>query len=107
MDEEDAENFYREFSKHLLEIDELANVVLRGHLLVENDLDAVIAAIFYYPDYIGRLSFERKSEVARAMALRTQNAAVWNTLSALNELRNGIAHNNDPATRRKRMDRLR
>ena len=81
-DEEEADDFYREFSKHLTQIDELANVILRGHLLVENDLDAVISATFFYPEYIkGRVSFERKSQIARAMALRTQEEAVWKTLT--------------------------
>jgi hypothetical protein len=107
MEEEEPEKFYREFSAHLSQIDELANVILRGHLLVERDLDAVIEALFFYPEYVKRLRFERKAQIARAMALRTQTAAVWDTLAALNLLRNGIAHNIDAAERRKRLDGLR
>jgi len=50
MEEEQADKFYREFSAHLSHIDELANVILRGHLLVERDLDAVIEALFSIPN---------------------------------------------------------
>jgi hypothetical protein len=107
-DEEEADDFYKEFSKHLTQIDELANVILRGHLLVENDLDAVIRATFFYPEYIkGRVSFERKSQIARAMALRTQKEAVWETLTALNELRNEVAHKREAKARKAKMDQLR
>jgi hypothetical protein len=104
----DPEKFFRDFSKHLLQIDEPANVILRGHLLVENDLDSVLRATFFYPEFIqDRLSFERKAQMARAMALRTQNEAVWETLSALNALRNEIAHNRDPRPRKAKLNRLR
>jgi hypothetical protein len=107
-DEDDGNKFYSEFSRHLTQIDELANVILRGHLLVESDLDAVMRATFFYPDFIkGRVSFERKGQIARAMALRTQNEVIWDTLTALNELRNEVAHKREAKTRKAKMDQLR
>jgi hypothetical protein len=106
-DELEAERFYTAFSAHLSQIDELATVILRGHLFVERDLDAVMDALFYYPQYVKRLSFERKAQVARAMALRAQDAQVWETLAALNQLRNGIAHNTVANEIQERIDRLR
>src|SRR5260370_8244764 len=41
------------------------------------------------------------------MALRTQNAEVWDTLTALNELRNEVAHKREAKGRKAKMDQLR
>jgi hypothetical protein len=107
-EKEDADRYYRDLSEHLKQFDELGNVVLRAHILVEADLDKVMRATFFYPEYIkGRLQFERKAQIARAMALRTQNAPVWETMKAVNDLRNEVAHGNNWERRHARVEQLR
>ncbi|NEV79801.1 hypothetical protein DYI24_22465 [Rhodopseudomonas sp. BR0C11] len=106
-DLDSSDEFFERFSQHLSQIDEIASIVLRGHLLVEQDLDSVIEAIFFYPQYVTRLSFERKIQIARAMALRMQEDPAWETLRTLNLLRNGIAHSSDIDDRRKKLAELR
>jgi hypothetical protein len=104
------DEFFEEFKKHITKVDELANVVLKSHLLVEQDLDEPIAVIFFHPDHVlnAGLNFDRKVQVVRAMSLRTDLVSVWDLLLALNSLRNQVAHRQtDPAGKKRKMDRLR
>jgi hypothetical protein len=108
-DIDDSDEFFETFKKHLTDVDELANVILKGHFLVEQDLDEAISVIFFHPDHVldGRLSFERKVQIARAMSIRSNNLPTWDVLLALNSMRNEIAHNPARQERKKKMDRLR
>jgi hypothetical protein len=107
-EKEDADRYYRDLSEHLKQFDELANMMLRAHIIVEADLDKVMRATFFYPEYItGRLQFERKAQIARAMALRTQNTQVWETMKAVNDLRNEVAHGHSLERRQARVEQLR
>jgi len=46
-DDSDAFKFYKRFTEQLTEIDELANVVLKGHLVVERDLDDITGGYLF------------------------------------------------------------
>jgi hypothetical protein len=108
-DDFDDEKFYENFKKQLTEVNEFANVILRSHILVEQDLDDALAIIFFHPDYVldSRLSFDRKVKIVRAMSLRADNAPVFEVMFALNALRNSFAHRFEVKEREGRMQRLR
>jgi hypothetical protein len=107
LDDPDAS--YEAFKNHLTDIDEVANVILKGHLLVENDLDDVIRAFFFHPEYIlnDRFRFERKVLIARTMSLNAHKHHHWDLLLALNSLRNEIAHKHAGEERQRRIDGIR
>jgi hypothetical protein len=74
--------------------DELLDVVLRGHLHVEQLLLSMIEHWASSPRYVteARLSFGQKLSIARAFNLHHPNEPIWNALAALNSLRNDLAH---------------
>lgn len=106
---EDSDEFFEKFSKEIREVDEVVNVVLKGHLLVERALDRIISLIFFHPDYIlnGRQSFERKVQIARAMSLNAHDHHHWDLILSVNSLRNEIAHKHPGDERKKKTERVR
>jgi hypothetical protein len=69
---------------------------LRGHLLLEGELDQIISIILFHPEYIlgkrGRFGFEQKVRIARSMSRNADKHHHWDLLLAVNSLRNEIAH---------------
>jgi len=92
-EEGDGDRFIQNFRRHLSQVDEVSNVILRGHLEVERTLDAVVDLIFFRPKYLKsiRLGFADKVSLAKAYA-PDPDAKDWNTIKCLNEARNAIAH---------------
>lgn len=83
------------FKEHLLEVDEVALVTLKGHLLIEASLDRIIELMFFHPEHVSnaRLSFFQKMNIARAFCLRKDDEGTWKAIADINSLRNEIAHN--------------
>lgn len=74
--------------------DELLDVVLRGHLHVEQLLLVMIEHWAVTTRYVSeaRLSFNQKLYLARALNFHHPDEPIWSALSALNSLRNDFAH---------------
>src|SRR5690349_1914719 len=74
-------------------IDELALVVLKGHLLLEEQLERIISKFLLHPEYLERanLRFAQKVALARTMSLDEQENSMWELLLAVNGLRNELA----------------
>lgn len=70
-------------------------MILRGHLLIEELLDQLIAAHLKYPKAINdaRLTFFQKLCIAQGMIGRSNEDFTWIPIKKLNELRNSISHN--------------
>lgn len=107
---DDGEGFFEEFKKDLSLVDEFASLVLRGHYVLERELDKIIEKIFFHPeriltDRVG-FGFERKVRLVRAMSRNASEHPHWDIVLALNSLRNTIAHHgyND---RLERVERIR
>ena len=100
-----------DFTKELSAIDELTQAVLKGHLLIERDLDEIIALLFFHPEYIlqcrSRFGFDRKVALLRALVPRTHELPVWEMMAAVNELRNVVAHSLSADRRKEKMDAVR
>jgi hypothetical protein len=86
------ERFMRLMPEH-----DLTLILLKGHLLVEEQMDKFIEASLGDAGEAFltlKLSFGRKLEFARQLHRpREPFAPVWNEVKELNELRNKIAHN--------------
>ena len=74
--------------------DDLLNMVLRGHLLVEEQLDRAVRAFVQRPQDVdaARLTFFQKIQLTRAFNIRHPDEPVWRAVAALNVLRNDLAH---------------
>jgi hypothetical protein len=80
------------FRAQLSTVDELAQVILKGHLEVERYLDDAFGTIFFHPEYLDRLSFTLKMNVVRAYAWNSDTRPDWQLIAKLNAVRNEIAH---------------
>jgi|SRR5258708_606039 len=101
--------YMKEFRGHLRQVDEVAQVVLKGHLIIESVLENIITLGLYYPQYLqdARLSFYQKVHIAKALCLRKNTVATWKLILAVNELRNAIAHSLSGEKRTTKMEQLR
>jgi hypothetical protein len=106
---DDSDRFIKAFHKYLTEVDQVAQMVLSGHLDVEFHLDDVLRVIFWHPKHLqeGRLTFVQKLQVVRSYSLRVNDYPQWSVILAFNRLRNDIAHGRDSPKRRKRIGELR
>jgi hypothetical protein len=97
------------FKEHLSHVDELAQVVLKGHLLIESALNNIIETIFFHPEHILERRFQchQKLAICRALCLRKDKERTWDLIEAINTLRNDVAHDLEGKKRKGRMDRLR
>jgi hypothetical protein len=103
------DKYVKLFQQQMTEVDELQQVVLKGHLIIESALDSIITIIFHHPEHIfrGRFGFVHKVNLARAYGLRKDTNSMWNLVLSVNETRNEIAHNLAGEKRTKKMVQLR
>jgi len=72
------------------------SVILRGHLLIEQVIEALISQKMKYPDrFFGnqRITFEMKADLASALGVLPE--AHLSAAKALNNIRNAYAHRED------------
>jgi hypothetical protein len=98
-----------EYKRHLEEVDELALIVLKGHLLIEGLLDKIIYLAVFHVEYLtsARLSFNQKLLLARSLCREKHDISIWMMIGGINALRNKIAHGLDDDRRRASVSALR
>lgn len=86
-------------------VDEVAHVLLKGHLLLEEALSAVIDQYVFHREHLteARLSFAQKMHLAKALCLRKNGFGEWELIAALNSLRNNLAHRLKSDERQKKL----
>lgn len=89
-------------------IKDMDTLILRGHLLIETRLNAIIEKFVFHKKYIeeSRLSFSNKQKIAQSISLSEHNNSMWKLLTALNSLRNEVSHNILPEIDEKKLDKL-
>ena len=85
------------YDEHMPDTDDLALVVLKGHLLVEEVLVELTGLVLPYSQDLdnARLSFYQRACVIKA-AIPSKPDDCWPLVFALNSLRNDLAHNLEP-----------
>lgn len=75
--------------EHLRYVDESAQVILKGHLVIEETLSEIISTFVFHDEYLegARLSFAQKLAIARTMSLDEHGNEMWQLIAALNSLR--------------------
>jgi hypothetical protein len=97
LDPEFTEDF-RRFVR-LVPIDgDLLTITLKGHLLVEEQLTAIVAAALPGLEKERYREFRRKFELARAIcgSLVPSRPSLWAAVGALGAVRNDLAHKSEP-----------
>lgn len=84
----------KKFEEHFATVDATAQVVLKGHLLIEESLDNIIGKFVFHPEYFesASLRFAQKIDVARSVSLDDHNNEMWELVKAINSLRNELSH---------------
>jgi hypothetical protein len=90
-------------------VDELAELTLKGDLLIEEHLAEIVRRFVFHPDRLEKcqLRFPQLVELARALSLDESDNSMWTLIDALHALRNGLAHSLAEGKRRPRLDRVR
>lgn len=103
---------HRERFMHLighLELDKVALIALKGHLVLEEMITAAIEKIVFHPEYLddARLTFAQKLVISRCVSLDDNNNSMWDLISKLNRLRNTLSHSLEGESRVNAMNALR
>jgi hypothetical protein len=98
----------KQLTDQMRHIDELALVVLKGHLVLEEQLERILGKFLFHPEYLeeANLRFAQKVALARSMSLDEQANSMWELLLAMNGLRNELAHALHSEKRQRRFDRV-
>ena len=94
-----------QYTRYLPKSDDLSLVTLKGHLLVETILDELIKAYCRDPQPIAQanLRFYQKAKITRAFIGSLYPGEMWDSIMALNSLRNELVHTLEPRKMRKRV----
>jgi hypothetical protein len=88
------------FRESLGEIDEIAQVTLKSHILIEAQLVDILVVLVDEPEYLEKanLRFYQKANLLRATIFHEDGDEGWPLVLAFNKLRNTIAHANEERT---------
>ena len=94
MSQEDAYQRVRRFLPPLVNLELL---VLKGHLMVEEQLQLFLETLSHHPSSLkaARLSFIQKANLVHALS-GIRNGPEWRFIVHLNTLRNGLVHRLEP-----------
>src|SRR6516165_6996081 len=95
-------------TEQMRHIDEFALVVLKGHLVLEEQLERIISKFLFHPECLeaANLRFAQRVALARTMSLDEHDNLMWELLLAVNGLRNELAHALHSEKRQRKLDRV-
>jgi hypothetical protein len=91
----------KRFTDELQEVDDVAQVVLKGHLVMESIMTEAIETFLLHGEFLegARLQFHQKIALCRAISTSDQSNRMWELVSSINALRNSLSHSLDPDRR--------
>jgi len=97
------------FTDQLREVDDLALIVLKGHLVMEGLMNDAIEAFLLHAEFadVARMRVSQKIALCRAISTSDQNNRMWEVISAINVVRNALSHSLDPERRARAIESLR
>ena len=109
IDKTSLDKYTKWFQEELAVVDAVAQVTLKGHLQIEELLEEVLSLYFFHTEHLedARLSFFQKLCIARALALRKNQISIWKLISAINALRNDLAHSKSGPKRQQKISTIR
>jgi hypothetical protein len=98
----------QKFAEHFTTIDETAQIILKGHLLIEESLDTILGKFVFHPEHLksAKLSFNQKLHLARSVSLDEHSNKMWDLAKAINSLRNVLSHSLMPEIRQKKIQQV-
>ncbi len=84
------------YDRHMPETDDLTLIVLKGHLLIEEQLVDLASRALPHAQYLPELKFYTRACVVRAAVPHKSNNVCWELILKLNKVRNDFAHDLEP-----------
>lgn len=100
----ELDSLIERFRGEMESVDELAHVLLKGHLLLDEAITRILEQYVFHREHLqdARLSFQKKALLARSFCLRKNQLGEWDLIAAINGLRNDLSHRlNSPDRERK------
>ncbi|GJM09716.1 MAG: hypothetical protein DHS20C11_19920 [Lysobacteraceae bacterium] len=99
---------WQKFHSHISDSDDLTAALLKGHLVVEEELSRLLEESVSHPPALdqARLTFQLKSLFAKALHFREDLDWLWSAIAALNRARNKLAHRLDDSAALESVDEL-
>jgi hypothetical protein len=99
----------KRFTEELREVDDVAQIVLKGHLVMESLMTEAIESFLLHGEFVeaARLQVHQKIALCRAISTSDQSNTMWALVSSVNALRNALSHSLDPKRRSKALQNLR
>lgn len=96
------------FTDQLQQVDDVAQVILKGHLVIEELMTEAIKTFLLHGEFVeqSRLQFHQKLQLCRAMSISDHKNEMWALIASINSLRNQLSHSLDPDDRHKRVEAL-
>lgn len=98
-----------QFREHFEHVDATTQIILKGHLLIEESLNSILEQFVFHPEFMesANLRFAQKIDVARSMSLGDHENPMWELAIAINSLRNELAHSLKSEKRDQKTKRVR
>ncbi len=99
----------KRFVEQIRCVDDLAQIVLKGHLVMEEVMTEALGRFVLNPEFIesARLQFHQKVKLCRAASANEKDNSMWALIDALNSLRNQLSHSLDAEKKQKKLQTIR
>ena len=99
---------YVRFRKYFPPGDDVTLIVLKGHLLIEENLYVMIAEKFERPLCLkkAQLSYSKLKWIAEGLFYKPFEKWLWNAINIINQTRNELAHKLDTPKLQQQLDEL-
>src|SRR5690348_17019375 len=103
------EEIRNQFTDQLREVDDVAQIVLKGHLVMEGIMTDAIETFLLHGEFVdaARLQVHQKVALCRAISTSDQHNKMWDLVGSINTLRNALSHSLDPDRRSKALQTVR
>ncbi|MGH8749254.1 MAG: hypothetical protein ACREU5_09115 [Burkholderiales bacterium] len=95
----DYEAGLKRFDRLIPPTSDTLTVVLKSHLLIEEQMQSIIEAAVHTPELVrtARLTFYQRLKLAQAIAGHFSQVVAWDAIESLNSIRNRLVHAPEPA----------
>lgn len=102
------DDIQKTFYEEIRYIDDTAQILLKGHLVVEDLMNKALEAFVLHGEHVedARLQFNQKLELCKAISVSENKNNMWNLIKKINVLRNALSHSLDPDRRKKAVESL-
>lgn len=90
---------YQRFSKHFPRNDDLMLIIIKGHLLIEVEINNLLTLLVKNGKHLekAKLNYHQKICLLKSLLLKgTSKGTLFNRIEMINNIRNQIAHNLEP-----------